>query len=93
MLAASVATATILLYALAGHGLHDLTADDGVSSAAAGLCLLLVTVVVYVAVVRPEVFRQAVVAVGPPTHLAPPEPLRADRRARASPVALQRFRN
>lgn len=91
MVAASVATAAVLLYGLAGHGLHNLTAHGGVSSAAAALCLLLVIAVGYVAVAKPEGLRQAVDTIlSAEVRSDPPRP---DGRARASPIALQRFRN
>ncbi len=93
MLAASVASAAMLLYGLAGHGLHELTADPGISNAVAGLCFLVVAVLGGVVFSKPRVFRKVVAIGHPPTSESAPEAAPADRRARASPVSLQRFRN
>ena len=92
-LLAATAVAAVLSYGLAGHGLPQMSSHDGMAGAAAGLCLLLATALGIGAMSRPEpqhtpVVREAVaIAVGSPPAL----PL--DERARASPVALQRFRN
>lgn len=92
-LVAAVAVSAVVLYGLAGHGLLHIESQDGIAGAAAGLCLVLVTMLGCIAVPRPEVLWKAVVTVGPRAHGGPPEPPRADGRARASPVTLQRFRN
>jgi hypothetical protein len=92
-LLAATAVAAVLAHGVSGHGLSQMS-HDGMASAAVGLCLLLVTVVPYVVTRRSERAASPVVvesqlrqeASAPPTF-----PL--DARARASPPALQRFRN
>jgi hypothetical protein len=92
-LLAATAVAAVLSYGLAGHGLPQMSGHDGMAGASAGLCLLLATALGFAAAATPgplhtPVLREAAtIAVG----LAPRAPL--DVRARASPSALQRFRN
>ena len=88
----TLVVAALLLYG-AGHGLHQMSADEGMASALTGLCLLVATVLGYTA--RPKVPtngepRFAEVLLVMPTQ---PAQIAVDRRARASPSALQRFRN
>jgi hypothetical protein len=93
-LLATTAVAAVLVYGLSGHG-HGMAqmSHDEMAGAAAGLCLLLATAVAYAAAPKPAARQPAFVADAPPTYVAahPRPPL--DARARASPVALQRFRN
>jgi hypothetical protein len=91
-LLAVTAVAAVLSYGLSGHGLPQMSSHDGMAGAAAGLCLLLATALVCAALPTrahhtPVLGEAAPVALGS----APRPPL--DGRARASPSALQRFRN
>jgi hypothetical protein len=81
-----------LAYGLSGHGMPQMS-HDGVAGAAAGLCLLLVTVLPYLAVPKRETRDVALVVEGTPRYVAWPTTPALDVRARASPHALQRFRN
>ena len=93
MLILAIVVAALLLYGASGHGPHQLSADEGMAGAVAGLCLLLFTVLGYAARARmptPEEPRRTEAVLVPPTW--PPQ-IAVDRRARASPRALQRFRN
>jgi hypothetical protein len=92
-LLAAIAVAAVLLYGLAGHGLPQMSSHDGMAGGAAGLCLLLATVLGYAAAPKPEAHAAAVTTQGlqAAAGLAPLAPM--DGRARASPSALQRFRN
>jgi hypothetical protein len=92
-LLAAIAVAAILSYGLLGHGLPQLSAHDGMAGAAAGLCLLLVTVLGYAATPKPEAHQPAVVGEPAPRYGGRPPRPPLDGRARASPSALQRFRN
>ncbi len=92
-LVAAIAVSAVILYGLAGHGLLHMNGQEGMAGAAAGLCLLLMTALGYIAVPKPEVPRKAMVTAGPRARGRLPEPPPAEGRARASPVALQRFRN
>ena len=89
-LVAAIAVSAVILYGLAGHGLPHMNGQEGM---AAGLCLLLMTVLGYIAVPKPEVPRKAMVTAGPRARGRLPAPPPAEGRARASPVAPQRFRN
>ncbi|MBA3716854.1 MAG: hypothetical protein H0W87_01325 [Actinobacteria bacterium] len=87
---ATIAVAAILLYGFAGHGPLYMN-QDGMTGAA-GICLLVVTLLGCVAAARPEAHRfplsiAAVLSVGADVPRSP------DGRARASPRILQRFRN
>jgi hypothetical protein len=92
-LLAATAVAAVLSYGLSGHGLPHLSSHDGMAGAAAGVCLLLATALGFAAMPKPDAretplpCRSARIAV----RLSPDSPL--DGRARASPSALQRFRN
>ena len=90
---ATIAVSVVVLYLLAGHGLLHANVPEGMTGAAASLCLVLVTVLGCIAVPKPEELRNSVATAsltGLGSLLEPPP---ADGRARASPVALQRFRN
>ena len=60
-LLAATAVAAVLSYGLAGHSLPQMSSHDGMAGAVAGLCLLLVTVLGYVAAPKPQARRPAVV--------------------------------
>jgi len=88
----TLVVAALLLFG-AGHGPHQMSANEGMAGAVTGLCLLVATVLAYTA--RPRVPtndepRRAEVLLFTPTQ---PAQIAVDRRARASPSALQRFRN
>jgi len=82
----------VFAYGIAGHALRQPMSHDDMAGAAAGLCLLLATAVAVLAATRPAGRLVAAPAwfpePGDPPGIAP-----SDGRARASPVALQRFRN
>jgi hypothetical protein len=92
-LLAVTAVAAVLSYGLSGHGLPQMSSHDGMAGAAAGLCMLLATVLVFAAVPTPGAHHTPVLREATPVAVgsAPRAPL--DGRARASPSALQRFRN
>ncbi len=90
---AAAAIAAMLLYGLAGHATHELSTDDGMAGAVAGLCLLLVTVLGCAAIPRSGADRELRPAVGLPAPNRNPAHPSIDRRARASPSTLQRFLN
>jgi hypothetical protein len=90
---AAIAVAAVLAYGTAGHGVSEIGSHEGMAGSAVGLCLLLVTVLGRLLVPRlqipPRPLRTAALAM-------PAMPLlrtRPDGRSRASPIALQRFRN
>jgi hypothetical protein len=92
LLAATV-VAAVLSYGLSGHGLPQMSSHDGMAGAAAGLCLLLATALVFAAMPRPASPRTPVLPEAAPIVIASPPNAPLDGRARASPSALQRFRN
>lgn len=92
LLAATAVTA-VLAYGLFGHNLPQMSSHEGMAGAAAGLCLLLVTVLGYIAAPKPQAHRPVVVTVAAPGFVEPPPRPPLNGRARASPNALQRFRN
>jgi hypothetical protein len=93
VLAAAAAAAAVVTYGMFGHTLPQLDSHDAMPGAAAGLCLLLVTALGYVALGKREVERRALV-VNAALGYVPPAPRPPfDGRARASPSVLQRFRN
>lgn len=92
-LLAATAVAAVLSYSLSGHGLPQMSGHDGMAGATAGLCLLLVTVLGCVAAPKPEADHPSVVTDAAPGYVEPPPRPPLDGRARASPSALQRFRN
>jgi hypothetical protein len=93
LLLAVAAVAAVLSYGLSGHGLPEASSHDGMAGATAGLCLLLVTVLMYAAAPEPEAHRPTVATDAEPSYVDPPQRPPLDGRARASPSALQRFRN
>jgi len=92
-LLAGIAVAAILSYGLSGHGLPQMSTNDGMAGAAAGLCLLLIAVLGWAATPKPVVRRTAVVTDRSRAPVCSPPPQWLDGSARASPSALQRFRN
>lgn len=92
-LLAATAVAAILSYGLAGHGLPQMSSHDGMAGAAAGLCLLLATVLAFASMPRPEAHHAPALRDTSAIAVAPPPPAPVDGRARASPSTLQRFRN
>jgi hypothetical protein len=91
-LLAATAVAAVLSYGLSGHSLTQMSSHDGMAGAAAGLCLLLVTVLGYIAA-KLQAHRPTVVTEAAPAYVEPPPRPPLNGRARASPSALQRFRN
>ena len=91
-LLAATAVAAVLAYGLAGHGVPQMS-HDGMAGVAAGLCLLLTTALAYAATPRPRAQDCAVITDAAPTYVGPPPRPPLDGRARASPSALQCFRN
>jgi hypothetical protein len=91
-LLATAAVAAVLVYGLSGHEMAQMSHEE-MAGAAAGLCLLLATAVCYVAAPKPAADQRAVIADAVLTYVAAPPGSRLDARTRASPVALQRFRN
>ena len=89
---ATVAVATLLLYGLAGHGVHHLGTDEATAGALVGLCLLLVTVFCSSPAGRPHTEHERGLQDPPVSTIAWPEHL-VDLRARASPSTLLSFRN
>jgi hypothetical protein len=93
LLLAATAVAAVFSYGLSGHSLPQMSSHDGMAGATAGLCLLLATALAFAATAKPDDPRTALLREAAPIVLGrPPEPP-LDGRARASPSALQRFRN
>ena len=90
-LLAVTAVAAVVAYGLSGHGVPHL--DHDALAGAAGVCLLLAAAVVYAAPPKPAARRPTLVADAVPTPMAGPPDAAPDGRARASPIALHRFRN
>jgi hypothetical protein len=93
LLISTIAVATLLLYGLAGHGLHQMSTDEAMAGAVAGLCLLLVTALGYATVPRPETDSELGLGERSAAPIAWPPGYPVDLRSRASPSTLQRFRN
>jgi hypothetical protein len=91
-LLAATAVAAVLSYGLSGHGLPQMS-HEGMAGAAAGLCVLLATALVFAAVPKPSSPRTPLLREAAPIAIASPPDAPLDGRARASPSALQRFRN
>jgi hypothetical protein len=92
-LLAVAVVAAVLSYGLSGQGPPQMSSHDGMAGATAGLCLLLVIVLMCAAAPEPEAHHPTVVTDGEPSYVDPPQRPPLDGRARASPSALQRFRN
>ena len=92
-LLAATAVAAVLAYGFGGHALPQMNSHDGMAGAAAGLCLLLAAALGAAAIRRPESHLTRAVRVAAPIAVPPPPPTPLEGRARASPAALQRFRN
>lgn len=89
----AIVVAALLLYGASGHGPHQMNTDESMAGAVAGLCLLLFTVLGYAARTRIPTHdepRRTEAVLVTPTRLVQ---LAVDRRARASPSTLQRFKN
>ncbi|MBA2425394.1 MAG: hypothetical protein H0V58_08555 [Actinobacteria bacterium] len=93
LLMSAIVVAILLLYGAAGHGLHQMSTDEAMAGAVAALCLLLVTVVGCTTVRAPETDRERRFGERPAKLIVWPSDEAIDRRARASPSTLQRFRN
>jgi hypothetical protein len=92
-LLAATAVAAVLSYAVAGHGVPQMSSHDGMAGTAAGLCLLLATALAFTAMPRPELEHAPVAGEAVAIVVDSPPPAPPDGRGRASPAALQRFRN
>jgi hypothetical protein len=92
-LLAATAVAAVLSYGLSGHGLPEMSDHDGMAGATAGLCLLLATVLAFAALPTPGAHHTPVLREAAPIAVGSARRAPLDRRARASPSALQRFRN
>jgi hypothetical protein len=90
---ATTAVAAVLFYGLSGHSVPQVSSHDDMAGAAAGLCLLLVTVLGYVATPKPQAHERVVVADAAPGYVEPSPRPPLSGRARASPSTLWRFRN
>ena len=92
---ATTVVAAVLSYGLSGHGLPQVSSHDGMAggAAAGGLCLLLATALACVAPPKPDAGRTPVLRGTAPVAVASPLDAPLDAKARASPCALQRFRN
>jgi hypothetical protein len=90
---AATAIAAVLSYGLPGHALPQMSSHDGMAGAAAGLCLLFATALAFAATPKPDVPRTPLLRESAPIAVASPPGAPLDGRARASPSALQRFRN
>jgi hypothetical protein len=87
-LLAATAVAALLAYGMSAHGMPQMN-HEGMAGAAAGLCLLLVTILAPVALPITEVRQPALVADEKPRRIALPQ-ISPDK---ASPRVLRRFRN
>jgi hypothetical protein len=92
-LLAATAVAAVLSYGLSAHGLPEMSSHDGMAGAAASVCLLLATALGFAALPRPGAHRTPLLREAAPIAVDSPPPAPLDGRARASPSALQRFRN
>jgi hypothetical protein len=90
---AALAAATVLAYGAAGHAAPQFASHEGMAGSTLGLCLLLATFIVRVVTPRPAAAPRALRTVSVPTASSAWAPAPVDGRARASPSALQRFRN
>lgn len=91
-LLATTAAAAVLTFGLSGHGLPP-QSHDAMSGAAVGVCVLLATALARLRTppfeaAAPALATEATRALEATTAAAP-----ADRRSRASPRTLKRFRN
>ena len=92
-LLAATAVAAVLSSGLTGHALPQMSGHDGMAGAAAGLCLLLASALTFVALPTPEAHDLVLLKDAAPSYVAPQPRALQDARTRASPSALQRFRN
>lgn len=92
-LLATTAVAAVFAYGLSGHGSPQMSTHDGMADAAAGLCLLLMAVLTYAGMPKPNTVGAAIATSVARLYTGPPPRMPLDARARASPSTLQRFRN
>lgn len=92
-LLAAAAIWGVFAYGIAGHALRQPMSHDDMAGAAVGLCLLLASAIAVLAAARPADRLVAAPASFPEPGAPPGISAPSDGRARASPVALQRFRN
>ena len=90
---AATAVGATLSYGLAGHALAQVESHDGMAGAAAGLCLLLATALGLALAPKPAPESSFPVRAAAPVVVSLEAAAPVDGRARASPSALQRFRN
>jgi hypothetical protein len=91
-LLAATAVAAVLAYGLFGHGVPQMS-HDGMAGVAAGLCILLVAALPYLALPKPEARDLVIGADTGPSYATSAMLSPLDAKARASPRVLQRFRN
>ncbi len=91
-LLATTAVAALVAFGLCAHG-HRHVSHEGLVGATAGFCVLLAITLQFAGAPKPEVPEPAVVIQVAPTYHDLLSPRLLDRRARASPSTLQRFRN
>ena len=93
LLLAATAVVATLAYGLSGHGLPQMSSHDGIAGAAAGFCVLLAAALVLAATPKPDAPTTALLRDAAPIATRRPADAPPDGRPRASPSALQRFRN
>ena len=94
-LLAILAVASVLLYVGGGHSAGTMAAaHDDMAGAEAGICLVLVTLLIVAAVPQRPGQQTPLHAFAPASsHAGSDTRRRPDGRSRASPIRLQRFRN
>jgi hypothetical protein len=92
-LMAATAIAAVLSHGLSGHGLPQVSSHDDVAGAAAGVCLLLASALVFTVMPTPRRGRTAVLRKAVPIAVSSAPRVPLDGRSRASPSVLERFRN
>jgi hypothetical protein len=90
---AATAIAAVLAHGLSGHGLPQMSSHDDLMGAAAGVCLLLASTLVFTAMPTPRAGHAAVLRDAAPTVVSPAPRVPLEGRSRASPSVLERFRN
>jgi hypothetical protein len=90
-LLAATAVVAVMIHGLSGHGLPQ-ASHDAMAGATAGLCLLLATALAF-ATMPPHGDHTPVLREAAAVVVSAPPDASLDGRARASPSALQRFRN
>lgn len=92
-LLAATAVAAVLSHGLSGHGLPQMSSHDGMAGVAAGFCMLLATALAFTALPTTRAHHAGLFREAAPIGASSPPCARLDLRTRASPSALQRFRN